>query len=185
MREERATLNEISSRTFDLGYVGEKNHVKVVIVCTSMFVKYPDAVVTMVAKPPVGEMYPVTLTQDGNEVTWMVSESDIAYAGSGQFQLTFTEGNEVIKREYGSYSIKSSMASEGNPPTPFEDWLDEAQEALEGFEQDTSDAEAYAVGTRGGTAVASDDPAYHNNAKYYAEHISMTVSGTKLILSNS
>ena len=30
-------------------------------------------------------------------------------------------------------------------------------------------AEAWAVGERGGDPVGSDDPAYHNNAKYYAE----------------
>lgn len=34
------------------------------------------------------------------------------------------------------------------------------------------DAEAYAVGTRDGVAVESDDPAYHNNAKYYADQAS-------------
>lgn len=32
-----------------------------------------------------------------------------------------------------------------------------------------SDAEAYAVGTRGGEDVETTDPTYHNNAKYYAE----------------
>ena len=32
-----------------------------------------------------------------------------------------------------------------------------------------SDAEAYAVGKRNGTDVASTDPTYHNNSKYYAE----------------
>ena len=32
------------------------------------------------------------------------------------------------------------------------------------------DSEAYALGTRDGEDVGSSDPAYHNNAKYYAEH---------------
>ena len=31
------------------------------------------------------------------------------------------------------------------------------------------EAEAWARGTRAGTAVSSDDPTYHNNSKYYAE----------------
>ena len=31
------------------------------------------------------------------------------------------------------------------------------------------DSEAYAIGTRDGTAVGGTDPAYHNNAKYYSE----------------
>lgn len=32
------------------------------------------------------------------------------------------------------------------------------------------DSEAWALGTRDGEDVGSSDPAYHNNAKYYAEH---------------
>lgn len=39
---------------------------------------------------------------------------------------------------------------------------DEAVQAAE-------DAEAYAAGTRGGVDVQSDDPAYHNNSKYYKD----------------
>ena len=38
------------------------------------------------------------------------------------------------------------------------------------------DSEAYAVGKRGGTDVASDDPAYHNNSKYYAEEAGSSAS---------
>lgn len=34
------------------------------------------------------------------------------------------------------------------------------------------DSEAWALGTRDGTDVSPSDPAYHNNAKYYAEHTS-------------
>jgi len=34
---------------------------------------------------------------------------------------------------------------------------------------DKRNAEAWAIGTRDGVPVSSDDPAYHNNAKYYAE----------------
>ena len=41
--------------------------------------------------------------------------------------------------------------------------------ALDKMNEIDEDAEAYAVGTRNGTDVDSDDPAYHNNAKYYAE----------------
>ena len=37
------------------------------------------------------------------------------------------------------------------------------------------DAEAWTKGTRNGTAVPSTDPAYHNNAKYYADEMAATV----------
>lgn len=38
------------------------------------------------------------------------------------------------------------------------------------IEEDMETAEAYAVGTRNGVPVTSSDPAYENNAKYYAEN---------------
>lgn len=50
-----------------------------------------------------------------------------------------------------------------------EEYRDEAQAAAESAEDDKEDAEAYAVGTRGGVPVAPTDPTYHNNAKYYSE----------------
>lgn len=39
------------------------------------------------------------------------------------------------------------------------------------------DSEAYAIGTRNGTPVTSDDPAYENNSKYYAEHGASSLVG--------
>lgn len=48
-------------------------------------------------------------------------------------------------------------------------YRDDAVAAATSAEDDEEDAEAYAVGTRGGVPVTSGDPAYHNNAKYYSE----------------
>ena len=48
----------------------------------------------------------------------------------------------------------------------------EAQGYAASAESDASDAEAYGAGTRGGTPVGSSDPAYHNNAAYYADRAS-------------
>lgn len=47
--------------------------------------------------------------------------------------------------------------------------LADAAAAKAAAEASAEDAEAYAVGTRDGTDVGSSDPAYHNNAKYYAQ----------------
>lgn len=40
----------------------------------------------------------------------------------------------------------------------------------------TEDAEAWAKGTRNGTDVGSTDPAYHNNAKYYADQAAAVIN---------
>lgn len=63
--------------------------------------------------------------------------------------------------------------------------LDERTRTLDNVKLDVNDAggivaraedgaetsEAYAIGTRSGIPVTSDDPAYHNNSKYYSEQV--------------
>lgn len=50
-----------------------------------------------------------------------------------------------------------------------EQWIEEIANAS----INASNSEAYAKGTRGGEAVDSDDPAYHNNSKYYDEQAAL------------
>ena len=52
----------------------------------------------------------------------------------------------------------------------------EASNSATAADGSAKDAEAYAVGKRGGTDVGSTDPAYHNNAKYYAQQASGSAS---------
>lgn len=52
-----------------------------------------------------------------------------------------------------------------------------SEESAQSAAQDAEDAEAWAVGKRNGVDVASDDPAYHNNAKYYKEQASAAAGG--------
>lgn len=49
--------------------------------------------------------------------------------------------------------------------------LVEVRELAEECEENVQDAEAWAVGQRGGQDVPSTDPTYHNNAKWYSEHL--------------
>lgn len=51
-------------------------------------------------------------------------------------------------------------------------YRNQAQAAAESADDSAEDSEAWAVGTRGGEDVPSTDPAYHNNAKYWAQQSS-------------
>ena len=53
-------------------------------------------------------------------------------------------------------------------------YRDDAVAAATSAEADEEDASAYAVGERGGVPVGPTDPAYHNNAKYYAQQANPT-----------
>ena len=70
-----------------------------------------------------------------------------------------------------SYAIAVEHGYEGTE-AQFAEELTGATAAARAAAEDASDAEAYAVGKRGGVDVGSTDPAYHNNAKYWAQNAS-------------
>ena len=58
----------------------------------------------------------------------------------------------------------------------------EASDSATAADGSAKDAEAYAIGKRGGTDVGSTDPAYHNNAKYYAEQAALIVDDVEQVM---
>lgn len=62
---------------------------------------------------------------------------------------------------------------------------DNAQESADAAADSAEDSEAYAVGKRGGTDVENDDPAYHNNAKYYKEQAANSASDANTSAGNA
>ncbi len=90
----------------------------------------------------------------------LVDTYQITYSDGYSDAFTVTNGKTAYQYAVdGGYS--GTEADFYADLANFEDWKDDA-------EQGASDAEAYAKGTRGGTAVGSSDPAYHNNAQYFA-----------------
>lgn len=123
-----------------IGFQGENEHRRIVFDAGEVYADYPDAVVTMAIKPPVGEVYPKIVTRDGNNVIWSVTAADVAYPDNGAYQLTFTNGTEIIKTYVGVYSVAASIIGNGQPPKPVEDWLKEAQAMLDAFAEMTAEA---------------------------------------------
>ena len=60
-----------------------------------------------------------------------------------------------------------------------------AETAADNAEESAEDSEAWAVGKRGGQDVPSTDPAYENNAKYWAQQAGQAVSGGHAIIDES
>lgn len=123
-------INSISSTILQIGFEGENEHTSVVFYWTPIYLNYPDAVATMKIKSPAGVIYPKTITQSGNKITWDVTASDCAAFGNGQYQLTFTDGEEVIKTYIGNFNVMASIVGDGTPPDPIADWEEEAAAAL-------------------------------------------------------
>lgn len=123
-------VDAIQTTPIILGFEGEQNHTEITFYWTVLFAQYPDAVATMVIKPPVGDPYPKTVTQDDNKVVWTVTGSDMAHPGSGEYQLTFTDGDEIIKTYVGAFSVMNSLTGSGEAPDPVSDWVTDANAKL-------------------------------------------------------
>lgn len=77
----------------------------------------------------------------------------------------------AIRQDLGAVSAYAIAVEQGYTGTE-EEWIAELSSTTQNAETATAkalDSEAYALGTRDGSAVSSDDPTYHNNSKYYAE----------------
>ena len=136
MNKLQLSVDGISTTPLSIGFEGEQNHTQITFYWTSLFNKYPDAVATMVIKPPTGDPYPKTVTQEDNRVVWDVTASDTTTPGNGSYQLTFTDGEEIIKTYIGAYNVMESLTGNGEAPTPVEDWVTEANAVLAEFESD-------------------------------------------------
>lgn len=123
-------LASLDTGAFLLGYAGENEHIKYDIRCDSIFSDYPDATVSMLIKSPDGTVYPKVLTIDKPSVYWVVTASDTANDGNGQVQITFTNGDEVIKTVVASTVTMPSLFVSGEEPDPIATWIDDANEVL-------------------------------------------------------
>lgn len=134
------------------------------------------AVTANAQRPTDAVPYPVIVQQDGNIVTWRPKTADVAIEGTGAFQLIYTVGEVVARTRIWATNIGPSLIGAGDPPDPFDDWLDDMREVAadalqseQNAEGYAEDAEAWAVGTKGGVPVTSGADQYENNAKYYSE----------------
>ena len=150
-------LNELHTRPINIGYVGENNHVAVMIYCASLFRDYPDATASMVVQPPVGDLYPGTLDRDSNTLIWEVKDSDLTRPGAGKFQITFMQDEEVIKTAFGSFTVSASLVATGDPPEPLEDWIERAEEALAALNSISASATTLAPGSSATASITIVD----------------------------
>lgn len=113
--------------------------------------------------------YPCPIDVAGEDVLWVVRDTDTAFAGRGQAQLTYVVGGAVAKSIVFATCTLRSVDGGGDVPEPYQDWVDEILIAGANAVESASDAEAWAVGQRGGVDVPETDITFDNNSKFYAE----------------
>lgn len=110
-------------------------------------------------------------TYSGSVVTATEEQQMTIFAGDVPAEIRITKGNDLIGSINFIIRVEPAALAEGTAISETDlPLIEQAIEDLPLVEAYKEDAEAYAVGTRGGTPVTSSDPAYHNNAKYYADN---------------
>lgn len=129
-------------------------------------------------------------TFEDSVVTSDLSEQMTVFAGEVVCELVLTQETNILGTANFILNVEAAALSDDTVISDTD--LPLLQEAVEAAaeaaasaeeaannasaaEESSEDSEAYAIGTRGGTDVTSDDPAYHNNAKYYAESVAEAI----------
>ena len=150
-------LCEISTTVLTIGMEGENNHTCIVFDASSVLHDHPDASVSLSVQSPAGTIYPKTVQNEGQNVLWVVSDSDSASEGTGQYQLTFTHGEEIIKTFIGCFRVFRSLIGSGPAPGPVADWLEEAQDALDALDHLSASAVDVSHGTPAAARITEVD----------------------------
>lgn len=133
-------------------------------------------------KDNTGFQYPCTYS--GATVTAIEEQQMTIFPGDVQAELRISNGDELVATinfviRVEAAALKNDvLISDTELPLIEEaaevgEHIDEWKAEIEGYAEDS---EAYALGTRGGVPVSADDPAYHNNAKYYAANTEELIS---------
>ena len=146
MRNIELLPEQIEQQCVCLGFEGEQNHTRVLFRCGKIFAEHPSASASVTVRSPHGTLYRFEPLRTADDLSWILSVGETAYAGVGQYQLTFSEGIEIVKTFVGSYIILESLMANGHPPDPMEDWLERADETLDSFIRMTASAEMLETG---------------------------------------
>lgn len=124
---------------------------------------------------PDGRGFDYNCTLSGNTVTADLTRQMTAVNGSVRSQIVVTESDGRI----GSFAFiievqRSALPSDTDMS---ESEYQIIEQAILATQDAVLDAEAWAVGERGGDPVGPSDPTYHNNAEYWAYMASQYAQG--------
>ena len=144
----------------------------------------PSGTAVIQGTKPDGRGFQYNATISGNTVTADLTEQMSIVEGNVRCQIVVTESSGRVGTFVFILKVQKSALPADTDMSHSEYQI--VEELLETIEQDASDSEAWANGTRDGVPVDSSDPAYHNNSKYWSQQSSsQTLDGLTDVSINS
>lgn len=147
--------------------------------------------ILMVKRPQDETAYPAVTTQIESSLTWVISDVDTTYKGSGECEIFWYVDDALAKSViYPLIVMRDIGETVEEPPDAYQTWVDHltelGEETLESArkaaeseaaaalsEANADDyalkSEGFAVGEQNGTIVTVGSPYFENNAKFYAQ----------------
>ena len=135
----------------------------------------PSGTAVIQGTKPDGRGFDYPCSLSGNVVTANLTEQMTAVAGQVRTQIVVTEstgrtGTFVFILDVQRSALPADTDMSESDYQMIEQAIEETQQAAE-------DAEAWAIGQRGGQDVPSTDPTFENNSKYWAEVAQQAAEG--------
>lgn len=136
-----------------LGRVGENNTTQVIWenIVSEYRENFGDGSFTLAVKR-CGDQSPyfVDITADESNISWLVSGGDVAKAGMGSCELTYTVDGAIAKTQTWSTVVYNSLSADEptDPPAPVENWVQkviDASNRAKQSEQSASESAAQAA----------------------------------------
>lgn len=129
-----------------IGQQDENEVREVVFDFSGWYTTYGSGTISLAIQRPKDEWpYEGTLTVDStnHKATWEISETDTAYAGTGQIQLSYKVGDAKKKSVVYRFTCHKSLGAFGSVVTPvqIQTFIDEVEEALQTMDGKLDDME--------------------------------------------
>lgn len=116
-------IQALPNKLLKIGFQGENDALAVTFDVDGWADLYGQGTFALMNQRPTETTgYPCEVTLDGDTVTWVVSNPDVAIPGNGRVQLTYTVGSVIAKSIQFCTEIYRSIGS-GDVPPPVPDWV--------------------------------------------------------------
>ena len=141
--------------TISLGLRGENEATTITFDVTALAEKYGAGNASVLVKRNGDTTaYPVTATQDGNLITWVVSSVDTAIEGKGECEIWYYVDEVLAKTVVFQTVVRPDIGGSALPPDPFEDYLEEITEIGTQVQHDAAEAKEAAQEAKAATVHA-------------------------------
>lgn len=135
----------------------------------------PSGTAVIQGTKPDGRGFDYSCSLSGNVVTANLTEQMTAVAGQVRTQIVVTESTGRTGTFVFILDVQRSALPADTDMSESDYQL--IEQAIEETQQAAEDAEAWAIGQRGGQDVPSTDPTFENNSKYWAEVAQQAAQG--------